>query len=435
MWIKKFLYKFALCFVLTTMPLAGVHAATNLPDAADGNIGDYGTWATEENRETITTNLSKDVEFFQSGFQKQLVSDYVPIEAKIGIAFINGMAYIGHILDTSLVRFITIFIGIMFMFWMGFEAYQMITGTTDVRKSIKEILKKGFMISIWLIIINMGAARLFMLIMGPILSLGSYLTDLILNAVTSAIGVPIPDTCGAIRSYASTQISANALIDANAASELICLPTRLSGFFYTAMAAGWKWAMFGIGHSVLAFLAGIALIVIFFINIWKFMLMALGVIADLFLSLFMLPFTAVSETIGKTSYKGIAGTIFNGFLGLIKAESLGAQIARFINAALFFVSLSIVIAVCAALMYGVIDINLASEVPDMTNYGWMTTILIGLLVAYLANKAQSIAKDLGGSIDDSFGKKIGQDTVTLAKDIQKQSKKYWKIYKDSKKSS
>ena len=72
----------------------------------------------------------------------------------------------------------------------------------------------------------------------------------------------------------------------------------------TAVAAGWKWMIAGIGTSAFTTLVGAAFIVIFIYNGFKFALMGLGVIVDLFLGVFMLPFTAIAETINKTSYKG-----------------------------------------------------------------------------------------------------------------------------------
>lgn len=431
--IKKIFSKIMVCVLgaLLIMPTAG--AATNIPGAA-GDIGNHGMWATEHNLAEFTTSLSNDVESFQSDFQNQLVSDYVPVEAKIGLAFINAMTHIGRILDNSLVRFVTIFIAIAFMFWMAFEAYQMIIGAAEVQKTTKEILKKGFTIAIWVFIIHHGPAQTFMIIAGPIITVGTYMSDLILNSITQTAGASLPDTCAAIRAYAATHISPEAIIDANAASDLMCVPTRLSGFFYTAVAAGWKWMLAGIGHSMFTFIIGAAFIVIFLINIWKFALIALGVIADLFLAIFMLPFTAIAETVGKTSYKGIAGTIFNGFLGLFKTESLSTQISRFINAAVYFVSLSIVIALCAAIVSGVVDTDLASQVPSITNDGFFITLLVGCLVWYLADKAAKIAKDLGGSVEDGIGQQFGKDIAKLAKNIREKSKKYWKLYQDSQKS-
>ena len=49
--------------------------------------------------------------------------------------------------------------------------------------------------------------------------------------------------------------------------------------------------------------------------------MALNVVADLFLTVLMLPFTAIAETTSKTKYKGIVGDIFNTFMGLFATEA------------------------------------------------------------------------------------------------------------------
>lgn len=431
MLIKKIFSKIIICVLGAILIMPGAFGATNLPTA--GDIGDHGVWTTQHNLDEFTSELSNDIDSFQAGFQKQLVQDYVPVEAKIGLAFMNAMTYIGRILDSSLVRFVTLFIAIAFMFWMGFEAYQMITGTAEVKKTIEGIVKKGFLIVIWLFVINYGVAQIFMLIAGPIITIGTYMSDLILNAVTSAGGASLPDTCGAIREYAAAHMAADAIIDSAAAADIMCVPTRLSGFFYTAVAAGWKWMLAGIGHSMFTFIMGIVFIVIFLINIWKFALMSLGVIADLFLAIFMLPFTAIAETIGQTSYKGIAGTIFNGFLKLFNTEKLSTQISRFINATIYFVSLSIVVAVCMAILSGVVTADLASQVPSIDNDGFMITLIIGCLVAYLADKALNIAKDLGGSVDDAIGQQFGKDITKLAKNIQGTAQKYWKAYKESKK--
>ena len=203
------------------------------------------------------------------------------------------------------------------------------------------------------------------------------------------------------------------LIDANAAADMLCVPTRLSGFFYTAVAAGWQWTIAGIGRSAFTTIVGIIFIFVFVKAIWKFALMALGVIMDLFLAVLLLPFTAIAETIGKTSYKGIAGDIFNGFLGIFKTQSLSSQIQKFVNAAIYFVSLSIVIAVCAALLSGAVTSNLAAEIPTLENTNFVITLLTALLVSYLANRADEIAKNLGGSIDASFGTDFGNQIKKL----------------------
>lgn len=412
--------------------------ATNLPS---GDIGDYGSWATEYNEIAFVDTLvgtDGDLVQFQDSFQKQLVKDYVPIEARVGIAMMNALTHVAKILDTSLVRFMVAFIIIMYLFWIMFEAYNfMHKGGGNVQKFVMELGKKAIWIVIWLSILEIGPAKLFMWAMGPIISIGTMLSDFILNAVASVSGAVLPDTCGAIHEYATANAAQNMLIDANAAANLMCVPTRLSGFFTSAIVAGWKWMIAGIGHSALSFIIGAIFVVVFVWNTWKFALMALGVIMDLFLGVLMLPFTAFAETITPTSYKGLAGNIFNGFIKIFNAGpvKLDAQINRFINAAVYFVSLSIVIAVCAGLLYGVIGSDLSAQVPTLENDGFIPTLLTGLLVAYLANEADKIAKDIGGgaSVDSSFGTKFGEDIKTLAKDTYEYAKSWVKAYKESKK--
>lgn len=397
-------------------------SATNT--TTTGDIGDYGTWATDHNKDILTGQLTRDL----NGFHKvQLVDNYVPVEAKAGLAFMNALSMVGEILDTSLVRFMIIFIVLAYMFWIMFEAYQMMTTKSNVRELAEKIVKKGALIAIWIIVLRFGPGQIFMWVMGPIVTVGTYMSDLILNAVAAASGASLPDTCGAIREYAAAHTSARMTIDANATADMLCVPTRLSGFFSTAVAAGFKWMLAGIGHSMFTFVVGLTFVVLFVYLGFKFAFMALGVIADLFLAVFMLPFTAVVETVGKTSYKGLAGTIYNGFLGLFKVESLQSQIMRFINAAIYFVSLSIVIAVCGALLAGAVDADLATHVPSINNSDFFVTLLTAMLVAYLANRADEIAKKIGGSIDASMGDKIKQDGKKLLNNVTDTATKWYKI--------
>lgn len=408
--IKKILSKFIVC-VTALLILLPANAASNLPMA---EIGDHGNWLTESNIELFKKDITNDMTYFQSGFQKnQLVEDYVPIEAKVGLAFMNALSMVGDIIDNSLIRFVIIFIIVAYIFWVMFEAYNMMTKGSSAMDLTVNLVKKAAVITIWLIILEQGPAQIFMWVMGPIIQVGTYLSDLILNTVANVAGAEIPDTCAAIREYAVAHTSANMLIDANAAADMLCVPTRLSGFFYTAVAAGWQWTIAGIGRSAFTTIVGIIFIFVFVKAIWKFALMALGVIMDLFLAVLLLPFTAIAETIGKTSYKGIAGDIFNGFLGIFKTQSLSSQIQKFVNAAIYFVSLSIVIAVCAALLSGAVTSNLAAEIPTLENTNFVITLLTALLVSYLANRADEIAKNLGGGIDASFGTDFGNQIKKL----------------------
>ncbi len=417
----------AVMAMVIILPSATYAATSNLPMA---DVGDYGNWATPDNIDLFKTDITHDMEQFQP---EPIVSDYVPFEAKIGLAMMNGFSIVADVLDSSLVRFAIIFMIIAYIFWSIFEAYNMMKNGSSAMDFGVNLVKKGGVILIWIIILNFGPAQVFMWIMGPIISVGTYMSNLILNAIAGAIGTELPDTCAAIRDYAAANTSGNMLIDANAAADILCVPTRLSGFFTTAVAAGWKWMIAGIGTSAFTVLVGATFIVIFLYTGFKFLLMGLGVIMDLFLSVLMLPFTAIAETIKSTSYKGIAGDIFNGFLGLFKPESLSRQIQRFIDAAIYFVSLSIVIAVCAALLSGTVDANLASEIPTLENDGFIITLLTGCLVAYLANRADKIAtEDIGGKIDASFGKKFGDDVKRLGKNTYGFGKKVVDIIRKKK---
>ena len=437
-----------LCFIFVLGNSA--FAASNMPS---GDVGNFGVWATDHNRELFVNNLTDDISSFQSEFQKNvLVKDYVPIEARVGRAFIGGMSMISNVLERSLVRFVTIFLIVMFAFWIMLEAYQMMKATQKSRELVEDIIRKAVLITIWILIIEQGPAQLFMWIMGPVITIGTYLSDLILNSVTSTIGASLPDTCAAIHNYVSSSHSQFAIMDSSQVANLLCLPTRLSGFFYTAVAAGWKWMLAGIGSSAFTFTAGAVFVVIFIYNIWKFAIMAFSVIADLFLGVMMLPFTAISQCFsgkpstssafgapieafgtggGSTTNDTYAGTIFKGFLELFNAKtfSLDSQIKRFINAMIYFVSLSVIIAVCAAILSGVVDADMAATVPTLQNDDFMTVLIVGCLVAYLAAKAGDFAKKIGGTVDEGFGKKVNDDIKKVWGNTVKTGKDWWKAFR------
>ncbi|MFQ6739601.1 MAG: hypothetical protein ACLRFJ_02965, partial [Alphaproteobacteria bacterium] len=364
---------------------------------------------------------------------QEITKNHVPIEAKISVAFMNAMSNVGKILDSALVRFAMLFILIAYAFWIGIEAYNMMTTGGDAKKLVYDLLIKGAKISVWLIIIAFGPAKIFMWVMGPVLSVGTYMANMILNAVLGAAGVSMPDTCASIAQYASQNINPDTIIDAAAASDIICLPTRVSEFFRTTLALGFKWIAAGIGRSLLTFIAGIALIIMSIRCIWKFLFMALNVVADLFLTVLMLPFTAIAETTSKTQYKGIVGDIFNTFMGLFAPESLDTQIKKFISAALYFVSLAIVIGVCVALLSGVFNANLFSIEPTVDAGGFIITLLVLRLVEYMADKADKYASDWAGKIQGDFGNKVQGDIKGLWNDAVKQYKAWQKAIQDSKK--
>ena len=429
--LKKFFTKILTATIAGLLIMSSATSATtNVPFT---EVGDYGDWLTPDNLEEFNLSIGSDMTEFQEPFQQnQLVPDYVPIEAKVGLAMMNGLSMVAEVLDSSLVRFAIIFMVLAYILWIMFETYNMMTKGSSAMELGVNIVKKGAVVAIWSIILVQGPAQVFMWIMGPILSVATYMSDLILNAVTNTVGLTLPDTCNAIREYAAANASSGMIIDPKAAADMICVPTRLSGFFTTAIAIGWKWMISGIGISAFTMFVGAAFIVLFIYNAFKFTLMGLGVIMDLFLSVIMLPFTAIAETINKTSYNGIVGDIFNGFLGLFKPESLSNQIQRFINAAIYFVSLSIVIAVCAAMLSGAIRVDLSSEIPSLDNSGFMITFLTGVLVAYLANKTSKIAEDLGGKVNESFSKQFGDDIKHWWNQLYGKGKNIVEMFRDKK---
>ncbi len=424
----KRICKFLLAFVFVLNLSGGAFAAANfgIPD-----IGDYGTWATDANRKMVVEGLTNDINKFAPDTTKQLLPNYVPLEAKVGMAFVNALSHVAHIIDNALARFAIIFIILMYVFWIMGEAYSNMQKGWDVHKLGKEIMIKTLKVIFWIMVLDFGPAKIFMMLMTPIMLVGTYTADAILNGVSGIVGVQLPDTCAAINTYVSSHISSSAVIDANAAANIMCLPTRLSGYFSSGVALGWEYIKQSIGTSAFLFILGVAFIIMFIVNAWKFTFMAFGVIADLFLAIIMLPFTAVAETVTKTSYKGIPGTVYNAFTGLFKSESLKAQISRVVSAAIYFIVLAVVIAVCVALMSGFVGVNSTTMAPELKDVGVMPMLITGFLVWYLASRADEIAKDWGGSVKDEFGKKLRSDVETLAKNIASTSKKIWNTIKES----
>lgn len=397
-----------------------VHADGNVPNA--GDISDYGVWATDHNRQLLLEGLSSDVD----NFYTPIVDDYVPVEARIGKSLIDALDKVGVSLQRSLFNFIQILLGVLLAFWLMLEAYNLIKSKGDVKKTIMDIIKKTVLVSIWIWVLNNDPANIFMTIFGPIIKVGSYTSDLILNSVVSEAGkINLPDTCGAIHNF----VGDNGYI-----ADLICMPTRLSGFFYTCITAGFKWMWTGLGHSALTFVAGAVFVVMFTMNLWKFALLALGVIVDLFLATILLPFTAVKECFGKgTSLQGVVGNIFNAFAGLFKAVSLNDQIMRFIRAVIYFIVLSVMAAIGAALLGGVVNADLSAVTPSVESESFMSVLIVGCLVSYLVSKSAKIAEDLGGKVDGSFGEKVQGDIKNLWKTTKKQFLDWRKLYKESKK--
>lgn len=408
MQIRKFLRRLLICVFCATAFVGVSYAAGNVPN---GDVGEYGNWLTVDNATKYNTSLSGDAESFQQTFQTNLhSSEFVPVEVKLGLIFMKALSSIDYVLQISLVRFVIWFLFIMYAFWIALEAYRMIRESSDYKTVLYDVFIKGLTIAVWVIVLEIGPAKLFTMIISPIMSLGVYLSDFILGAVAQTYNVTIPDTCATIHQYVDTHNSTQMLINADAAANIMCLPARLSVYFYHATASAFEWMINGFGHSATMVIVGLVCAIMFIGCIFKYAFMTLGVVADLFLTLLMLPFTAIAESMPGSKETNYAGQIFSGLLKVFNTKKLSDVISVFINATIYFVSLAIVIAICAALLTNIVSIN---SVNTYTVGSAMTVILCGALVFYLGGKADELAKQIGGKINNSFGKQLESDTKTL----------------------
>ncbi len=416
MQIRKFLKLFLICICCATAFIGYSYAAGNIPH---GDIGEYGNWITSDNMEKYNEILSSDAKNFQQDFQTNLHStNFVPIEVKIGLVFMKALSSIDYVLQTSLVRFVIWFLFIMYAFWVGLTAYKLIRESSDYKTVLYNVFIKGITIVAWIIILNYGPAKIFTMIITPIISLGVYLSDFILDAVAQTYNVNIPDTCATIHQYVNSNVPDKLLINPDAAANIMCLPARISVYFYHATASAFEWMVNGFGNSATMVVVGAVCVIMFIGCIFKYAFMTLGVVADLFLTLLMLPFTALAESMPEIKEDNYAGQIFSGLLKVFNAQDykLSGIISKFINATIYFVSLAIIIAICAALLTNIVSINNNDEYHVGSA---MTMILCGALVFYLAGQAEKLAEDLGGKIDNSFGKQLQGDTKTLWGDVKK----------------
>ena len=168
--------------------------------------------------------------------------------------------------------------------------------------------------------------------------------------------------------------------------------------------------VYGFTHSAPAVIVGLISIILFVKCILKYAFMTLGVVADLFLTLMMLPFTAIAECVPDTKETNYTAKIFKGFFKMFNTLKISDVINKFIKATIYFVCLAIIIAICAALLTNIISVNENSQYAVGSA---MTTILSGCFVLYLANKADKLATQMGGSIDNTLGKRFQSDTKNL----------------------
>lgn len=411
--MNKFVCKFLSCVfvlfgILFCMP--GMSNASNVMPISAPDVTDYGMWNTENNYEMFMSDVKQDMDFVSNTVRAQSSDGYLPVESKVGLAFMNAFSYVADVLNDSFGRFVIIFISIMFGLWLMLEGYNIMIGKDVIQKKLPDILKYAVAVTVWSVVLSIGPVRVFGMIISPIMMISNMLSDIVLDSVSVFFNTPLSDVCGTISSYVSGAISSNNVLDAKTASDLLCVPSKLSGLCYTAISAGWEWMSYGIGNSAFAFLCGMFFVGGFIYLGWKFAFMAFGVVAELFLGIIMLPFTAIAEATKKTSYKGIAGDIYNGFLSLFKAEDLKTQIERLINIAVHFFVLSVLIAICFVLLSGIIDTNTVSRIPQLNDSITYVEIMVAALAFWIAKNATKIATEIGGKINH----KIGDDLEEFA---------------------
>lgn len=384
------------------------YAAGNAPS---GNIGEFGNWLNEENLEEYVEDISGDFANSKKSFEEEIASPtFVPLEVKLGLVFMEAFGKMDKWLESSLGRFAKIFLLVMYVFWVGLEAYKMIRESSDYKTVVYEIFKKGIIMGAWFAVLEYGPAKILNMLIGPVLALATSLSDFILDTTASVYNTNIPDTCRAIHNYVNSSDIDTVVVDANTAANIMCLPGRISKFFYHAIGLGFKWMFYGFGHSLTAVIIGAVSIFVFAKCVFKYAFMTLGVVTDLFLTLLMLPFTAIAESMPASKESNYAGQIFSGLLKLFNTKKLSEVISKFANAAVYFVSLAIVISICAVLLSNIMSIDTNGSYSVAAA---MTSLLTGCLILYLANKADNLATTLGGKIDNSFGKTLQSDTKTL----------------------
>ena len=120
-------------------------------------------------------------------------------------------------------------------------------------------------------------------------------------------------------------------------------------------------------------------------------------------------------------------------MGLFKSSNLSSQIKKFVDAAIYFVSLSIIIAIAGALLASAVQLNSQTHLITIPNGDVVTLLLTGALVAYLAAHAEEFAKSIGGAIDYAIGSDLQKDLKTVYNDTKKKAEKFIKALKESKK--
>ena len=119
MQIIKKLSKLFICICCTCFLCISCFAANNVPS---GEISDYGSWLNEYNMGEFNTNITNDANSFTEKFESHLnQTNFVPLEAKLGLMFMRAMYALDYVLQSSLVRFAILFLFVVFKLWCIFH--------------------------------------------------------------------------------------------------------------------------------------------------------------------------------------------------------------------------------------------------------------------------------------------------------------------------
>lgn len=436
MQLKKILSRLLICALcIGCFYTSAAPAINNVPN---GDVGEYGDWLGGDNIVKFHDQMDNDVDKVEQQYERHVNdSKFVPIEAKIGLAFMYAISSVSDgVLGNpnkngpSLIKFTIIFLFVMYAFWIALEAWRLIHEGSDYKTVLYEIFKRGFIISFWVLMLtDNNAQKVFMSVLTVILDLSTYFSTMIFDTVAETYNLDVPDICRNIHDYVNSSGIKNdeILLGKDAAANMMCLPGRFSVYFYKAVGLGFKWMVqgFHIGEPTAKIFVGGVCVYVFVKTIFKYAFMTLGVVADLFLRLVMLPFTAIAESMPSTKEQGYLGQTFNGFLKVLNTKKLSDIINTFINAAVYFVSLSIMMSICATLLNEIVSFDSSSSIGEES--AMMIVILGGCLILYMTGKIEDFAKQIGGSIDNSLGQKWQGDAKNLWGDVKNVG---GKIYKD-----
>ena len=139
--IKKFLViiSVALCALVVVTASNSYAFESNLPV---GDVGDRGEWNTRDNRDAVIQHAQEDLNNFLSNYDANYIETGVPLVAKLGIVIIRALSYVSKVLDSSLVRFVNIFLIVAFLFWVMLQAYKLISDDKKYAFYIKFLVKE-----------------------------------------------------------------------------------------------------------------------------------------------------------------------------------------------------------------------------------------------------------------------------------------------------